>query len=114
MSDSKQASEVGKNLCMHVAAMNPISISEKDLERDIIENEKEIIKQQLKDSGKPENILEKMMEGKIKKFYEENTLLGQKFVIDSSITVKQYIDQCEKDFNSSIIVEQFIRYEIGL
>ena len=114
LSDSKQASEVGKNLCMHIAAMNPISISEKDLERDIIENEKEIIKQQLKDSGKPENILEKMMEGKIKKFYEENTLLGQKFVIDSSITVNQYIDQCEKEFNSSIIVEQFIRYEIGL
>ncbi len=112
-SDNKDASEFGKNLCMHIAALNPKSISEKDLNSEIVDSEKEIIMGQLKDTGKPENILEKMMEGKIKKFYDENTLLGQKFVIDPSITVKQYIEHCSKKYNLDLSVNKFIRYELG-
>ena len=102
-----------KNLCMHIAALNPKSISEKDLSDELVNAEKEIIKQQLKDSGKPDNILEKMIEGKLKKFFEENTLLGQKFVIDPSLNVKDYIKQSAEKNNCKISVEQFIRYELG-
>ena len=98
---------------MHIAALNPKSISEKDLSNELVNAEKEIIKQQLKDSGKPDNILEKMLEGKLKKFFEENTLLGQKFVIDPSLNVKDYIKQSAEKNNCKISVEQFIRYELG-
>ena len=111
--DSDQVSEIGKNLCMHIAALNPKSISEKDLSNELVNAEKEIIKQQLKDSGKPDNILEKMLEGKLKKFFEENTLLGQKFVIDPSLNVEEYIKQSAEKNNCKISVEQFIRYELG-
>ena len=75
--------------------------------------EKEIIKQQLKDTGKPDNILEKMMDGKLKKFYEENTLLGQKFVIDPSTSVAEYIDKVSNDYKCDISINKFVRYEIG-
>ena len=112
-SENKKLSEVGKNICMHIAALNPKSISENDLDNEILLSEKDIIKQQLKDTGKPDDILEKMMEGKLKKFLEENTLLGQKFVIDPSITVGQYIDQCAEINSCKISVNHFIRYEIG-
>lgn len=111
--DDKDISEVGKNICMHIAALNPKSISEKDLDNEIIKSEQDIIKQQLKETGKPENILKKMMDGKLKKFYEENTLMGQKFVIDPSITVKEYIDQVSEKNKHQITVKEFIRYEIG-
>ncbi len=112
-SEKKDLTEVGKNLCMHIAALNPKSISENDLDNEILLSEKEIIKQQLKDTKKPQNILEKMMEGKLKKFLEENTLLGQKFVIDPTITIGQYIDQYADTNACQITVKQFIRYEIG-
>ena len=111
--DSDKVAEIGKNLCMHIAALNPKSISEEDLSEELVVTEKEIIKQQLKDSGKPDNILEKMLEGKIKKFYEENTLLGQKFVIDPALTVDDYIKHSAEKNNRKISVEQFIRYELG-
>ena len=112
-SENKKLSEVGKNICMHIAALNPKSISENDLDNEILLSEKDIIKQQLKDTGKPDNILEKMMEGKLKKFLEENTLIGQKFVMDPSITVGQYVDQYANTNSCKISVKQFIRYEIG-
>ena len=112
-SENKELSEVGKNLCMHIAALNPKSISENDLDNKIILSEKDIIKQQLKDTGKPDNILEKMMDGKIKKFLEENTLLGQKLVMDPTITVGQYVDKCAEENSCKISINQFIRYEIG-
>ena len=111
--DNNEISEVGKNISMHIAALNPKSISEKDLSNEIVESEKEIIKKQLKDSGKPDNILDKMMNGKLKKFYEENTLLRQKFVIDPTITVDQYIKQISEINNCKVEIKQFIRYEIG-
>ena len=111
--DVSDLSEVGKNICMHIAALNPKSISENDLDNQTIDAEKYIIRQQLKDSGKPENILEKMMDGKLKKFFEENTLLGQKFVVDPSITVQQYLDQASEKNKSKISIKKFIRYEIG-
>ena len=112
-SDSDKITEIGKNICMHIAALRPKSISVEDLDTEIVNSEKEIIKQQLKDSGKPDNILEKMMDGKLKKFYEENTLMGQKFVMDPTITVAQYINQYSEKYKSKISIKQFIRYEIG-
>ena len=113
-SEEKNLDEIGKNLCMHIAASSPKSISVDDLDQTVVEMEKEIINKQLKDSGKPSNIIEKMLDGKIKKFTEESTLLGQKFVIDPSLSVLQYLEQEEKSQNCRISIEKFIRFEIGL
>ena len=111
--ENKNIEEIGKNICMHIAASSPKSISAQDLDQSIVKNEKDILRQQLKDTGKPENILEKMMDGKMKKFYEENTLLDQKFVMDPSITVKEYIAQCAKELGSDIAVREYLRFELG-
>ncbi|MBD1141996.1 elongation factor Ts [Pelagibacterales bacterium SAG-MED32] len=111
--DSSEIENVGKNICMHIAASSPKSLTVDDLDKSIIENEKEIISKQLKETGKPENILEKMMEGKLNKFYEENTLMGQKFVMDPSISIEQYLKQASKEINSQINIQEFLRFEIG-
>ncbi len=111
--DSNDIAEIGKNICMHIAALNPKSISQNDLDVDLINSEKQIIMQQLKDSGKPENIIEKMLEGKMNKFYEESTLLGQKFVIDNSMSIAEYLEQSSENLKKNISIKEFIRFEIG-
>ena len=105
--------EIGKNICMHIAALSPRSISVDDLDKEIIENERNIISQQLKETGKPDNIVEKMLEGKLKKFTDECTLLGQKFVIDQSINVREYLQSSAANNNDKITIKEFIRFEIG-
>ena len=112
-SDSSEIDVIGKNICMHIAASAPKSLTADDLDKSIIDNEKEIISKQLKETGKPDNILEKMMQGKLNKFYEENTLMGQKFVIDPSISIEQYLMQASKEINSQINIQEFLRFEIG-
>ena len=113
-SDSKMdLSEVGKKLCMHIAAASPLSISEKDLDNQYLEAEKEIIEKQLKDSGKPANIVEKMLQGKINKIFEEVTLLKQKFVIDQSLSIDDYLKSVSEEVGESITVDRFVRYELG-
>ena len=112
-SDSNEIDVIGKNICMHIAASAPKSLTVDDLDKSIIENEKEIISKQLKETGKPDNILEKMMQGKLNKFYEENTLMGQKFVINPSISIEQYLMQASKEINSQINIQEFLRFEIG-
>ena len=112
-SDSSEIDVIGKNICMHIAASAPKSLTVDDLDKSIIENEKEIISKQLKETGKPDNILEKMMQGKLNKFYEENTLMGQKFVIDPSISIEQYLIQASKEINTQINIQEFLRFEIG-
>ena len=111
--DSSEIDNIGKNICMHIAASSPKSLTADDLDKSIIDSEKEIISKQLKETGKPDNILEKMMEGKLNKFYEENTLMAQKFVIDPSISVEQYLREASKEINSEINIQEFLRFEIG-
>ena len=86
-----------KNLCMHIAASKPEAIDINELSSELIENEKKIQKEMINDSGKPSNVIEKILEGKMKKFYSEVTLLNQNFVIDPDKTVKEAINE----FNSS-------------
>jgi elongation factor Ts len=87
---------LGKNLCMHIAALNPLSIDIDDLDENLITKEKEIQLESIKSSGKPDNIIEKILEGKMKKFFSEVTLLNQKFILDEEKTVKEVI----LEFNS--------------
>ena len=92
---------------MHIAAMKPLAVSQEGINKELVEKEGEIFLAQAKESGKPENIVNKMVEGKVKKFYEENTLLSQKFVKNSDISIKELLSN-EK--NSVLL---FKRYEVG-
>ncbi|MDP5306460.1 translation elongation factor Ts [Paracoccus spongiarum] len=87
--DEGKAREVGKQIAMHIAATNPASLAEADLEPALIEREKTVLTEQARESGKPEAVIEKMIEGRMKKFFEEVTLLGQKFVINPDLTVAE-------------------------
>ena len=95
-----------KNLCMHIAASKPEAMDIDNLPVELIENEKKIQEEMIKDSGKPSNVIEKILEGKMKKFYSEVTLLNQSFVIDNDKTVKDAIS----DFNlsNSLILKNYI------
>lgn len=108
-SSDKESDEVktfSKNLCMHIAASKPEAMDIDNLPSELIESEKKIQEEMIKDSGKPSNVMEKILEGKMKKFYSEVTLLNQNFVIDADKTVKDAIS----DFNSShsLILKDYI------
>jgi elongation factor Ts len=110
---NSELSSMGKNICMHIAASSPKSLDESSLDIDIIETEKNIIKEQLKESGKPDEIIEKMLDGKIKKFFEEVVLLNQKYVIDPSMTISKLLEETSNSSNTKISINSFIRYELG-
>ena len=101
--------DFGKKLSMHIAASNPLSLDINSLDPKIIEKEKELIKEELKNSGKSDNICEKILIGRIEKFKQENTLLNQSWVIDPKKQVKDIIN----DLNSKINIIDFVRYKIG-
>ena len=87
--DKASAQEIGKQIAMHIAATSPASLSETDLDPVLVEREKSVLTEQARESGKPDAVIEKMIEGRMKKFFEEVTLLGQKFVINPDITVAE-------------------------
>tara|TARA_Y100000590_G_scaffold418563_1_gene519462 strand:+ start:342 stop:1199 length:858 start_codon:yes stop_codon:yes gene_type:complete len=92
-----------KNLCMHIAALKPEALDIDLLDPEYVLKEKNFQLENIKSSGKPENIIEKILEGKMKKFYSESTLLNQQYVIDQDKTVKQVIDELPKDYSFNII-----------
>lgn len=96
-----------KQVAMHVAATNPASLSEADLDPAVVERERTVLTEQARESGKPENIIENMIKGRLKKFYSEVTLLNQAFVINPDVTV----GQAAKDAGAEIIA--FVRLEVG-
>jgi len=87
--DGARAQELGKQIAMHIAATSPASLSEADLDPALVEREKNVLSEQARASGKPEAVIEKMIQGRMAKFFEEVTLLGQKFVINPDVTVAQ-------------------------
>ena len=102
------ASDVGKDLSMQIAAMNPVAIDENGVSQEIIAKEIEIAKDQLRREGKPEEMLDNIAKGKLKKFFKENTLINQQFIKDSKISISQYI----KGFSESVEVTDFSRVGI--
>jgi elongation factor Ts len=101
--------EAGKDVGMQIAAMNPVAVDEKSVDRSVIEKELEIAKAQILAEGKPENMVEKIAQGKLQKFFKENTLLAQPFVKDNSKSVAQYLDSVSK----GLTVAEFRRVAIG-
>lgn len=104
---------MGKDVAMQIAATNPVSLDKDSVPEDIREHEFEIYKAQAAESGKPENIQEKIATGRMEKFYKENCLVEQDFVKDSDTTVGAYIAKCAKEIGDDIKVVSFARIELG-
>ena len=102
---------IGTKLAMHIAAQSPIAINQDGINKNILDKELEIIKAELKNSGKKDDMIDKIASGKIKKFISENTLLDQSWIMDTKITVKQFLKQFSK--NGEIKIADFIRFKVG-
>jgi elongation factor Ts len=101
--------QVGRDLAMQVAAMNPVSIDREDVPAEVVEKEREIGREQARREGRPENILDKIAEGKLNKFYKESTLLNQDYTKDSKKTIRQYL----KEIDNDLTVTGFLRYSLN-
>ena len=108
-----KVSDFLKNICMHITAANPISITSSDIDQEIINKEKEFQIEEIKKSGKDESIQERMLEGKMNKYFNEVVLLEQNFVVDNSIKINQFIEKTSKDLDGSIEIKKFVRYKVG-
>lgn len=102
-----------KNIALHIAASNPKYISSDDISPEVLEQEKEIIREQFKDSKKPPEIVDKIVQGKLGKFYEEVCLLDQPFVKDDKVAVKQLVASFIAKFGENIKIRRFARFELG-
>ena len=111
--DVEKIKELGKKLAMHIAASKPVAISSKDVDPSIIDRERKILIEQAKDSGKPDNIIEKMVEGRISKFFSEITLLDQTWVMDGESKVSKVIENIEKEISCNIVIKDFKYFILG-
>ncbi len=111
--DENNFSELTKDVCMHITAASPVSVSKDDMPEEVITENKEIFTKQAKDSGKPDNIIEKMVMGRLNKFFKEACLIDQPFVKDSELSVKEHITKVAKDLGGNVEVKAFTRYRLG-
>ena len=102
-----------RDLAMHIAAANPLAISAEEIPEDVIERERAVFREQVKAEGKPENLWEKIVEGKLKRFYQDNTLLDQAYVKDPDKTVGQLITEVSAKTGENIVVRRFARFALG-
>ena len=102
-----------KDLAMQVAAASPLYLGVKDIPEEALAREKEVLLEQARESGKPENVLEKIVEGRLKKYYEEACLLEQKFVKDTDLTVQDVVKDAIAKLGENIRVRRFQRFQLG-
>lgn len=105
--------ELAQNISMQIAATNPASISREDMDPSILDREKNIFTEQAKDSGKPENIVEKMVEGRVEKFYAESCLLEQQYIKDSDRKISDLLTEAVSTLGENIVISRFVRFAIG-
>lgn len=113
VADKEGFAEYGRDVAMQIAAANPGYLNENDVPAEVLEKEKEILKVQAINEGKPEAIAEKMVQGRIKKFYKENCLIDQEFIKDGDQTIKSYTEAKAKELGGNIAIVSFVRYEKG-
>ena len=105
--------EFGRQLAMHIAASKPMALNVESLDKDVVEKEKDILREQALQSGKSANVVEKMIEGRIRKFLEEIVLLEQAFVLDGKTKIKKVIEDLKSKNNCDFSISGYLRYEIG-
>ncbi len=111
--DKAKLMEVGKQIAMHIAAARPECLNKEGVNPDIVQREKDIFTEQSRASGKPDSIIEKMIEGRIRKFLEEIVLLDQTFVIDGKTKISTVISDLAKELGTSVELKSYVRFELG-
>lgn len=107
------AKELGKQIAMHIAAANPQFLSTEDVPADVVEHEKTVLRETAKATGKPDDVVEKMVVGRIRKYYEEVVLLEQVFVVDGETKIKDVIAKASKDCGCNIKLVKFVKFVLG-
>ncbi|MCD6352900.1 MAG: translation elongation factor Ts [Proteobacteria bacterium] len=110
---TEEFNDLAKNLAMHVAAANPLCVTREDVVSETVEKEKEVYRKQALLSGKPEKIIDKIVEGKMKKFYSEVCLLEQSYVRAPELTVKELLDSKIGKIGENIVIRRFSRFQLG-
>jgi len=111
--DTEKLAAFGRQLAMHVAAAAPQAVSAEDVDASALERERAVLAEQARASGKPEEIVEKMVQGRLRKYYEEICLLEQTFVIDSESKVRDAVEAAGKDAGAPVTVAGFHRFQLG-
>ncbi len=111
--DAEQLANFGKQLAMHIAAARPQAVSADRLDPSLVARERAIYAEQARTSGKPDNIVDKIVDGRMRKYHEEVVLLEQPFVIDPDLKVKDAVDRLAETLGSSIVVTEFVRFALG-
>jgi elongation factor Ts len=111
--DSTKLAALGKQIAMHIAAAAPLALTPEQLPADVTARERDIQRDLARQSGKPENVIEKMIEGRMRKFYEESVLLSQIFVIDQETPIAKVIEKAGKDLGAPIEITGFYRFAVG-
>jgi len=111
--DKAKLNTLGRQLAMHIAAAAPLALKPEHLPKDVLDKEREIHAAAARQSGKPENVIEKMVEGRLRKFYEETVLLNQTFVIDGETPVAKVMEKASKDLGTPVEIDGFVRFQVG-
>lgn len=105
--------EMVRNIAMHVAAANPLAVSRDEVDGTLVEKERDIYRAQMREQGKPDNIIDKIVEGKVDKYYADVVLLEQKYVKDPDMTVEDYLKSVIGKLGENMQIKRFARYQIG-
>ncbi|MDH3475255.1 MAG: translation elongation factor Ts, partial [Rhodospirillales bacterium] len=111
--DEQKLTELGKQLAMHVSWAAPQAIDKEGIDASALERERKVLEDQARASGKPEEIVQKMVEGRLGKYFEEVCLLEQTFVIDGETKVRKVLDQASSEMGAAVTVMAFLRYQVG-
>ncbi|WP_421865591.1 translation elongation factor Ts [Parvibaculum sp.] len=111
--DKTKLAELGRQIAMHIAATNPLATRKEEMDQSVVDRERNVLIAEAKESGRPDNIIEKMVEGRIRKFYEEVVLLSQAFVVDPDNTVEKAVKAAEADIGAPVTVVGFVRFALG-
>ena len=102
-----------KNIAMHIAASNPLGVRPEDISEGIVEREKKIYSEQAREMGKPENVIDKIVEGKLNKFYKDSVLMNQAYVRDPDLSIADLLNEMIAKIGENITVKRFVRFQIG-
>ena len=105
--------DFARDIAMHIAATSPLAVNREDISDDVVSKEKEIFKEQALQSGKPENIIEKMVEGRLNKFYQENVLLEQNYVKNPDQSIQDLLSDTISTLGENIEIKRFSRFQLG-
>ncbi len=111
--DADKLEAIGKQIAMHVAATSPLALTKDELDPDVVAKERAVLIEQAKESGKPDNIIEKMVDGRMHKFFQEVVLLSQSFVINPDLTVEKALKEAEEGVGAPITLAAFERFALG-